>query len=131
MTWYLKVLNNYASFRGRARRKEYWIFTLVNVVFTIVAIVLDNLVRLTFEGSVYGFLSTAYILATIVPSFSVLVRRLHDIGKSGWYVLVYFVPLLGGLILLAFTVTDGDYGENDYGPDPKDEERNRPLTFNV
>jgi uncharacterized membrane protein YhaH (DUF805 family) len=118
MNWYLKVLKEYANFSGRAGRKEFWLFTLFNAIFAIVAMILDNLLGLAIRDVGYGPIYILYILATLIPGLAVSVRRLHDIGKSGWYLLMGLIPCLGGIILLVFYATAGDPGENEYGPDP-------------
>lgn len=120
MNWYLKVVkDNYANFDGRARRKEYWMFTLINslILFGLIAIS----VAITLTSDAFGFLSLyfIYILAMIIPSLAVSVRRLHDIGKSGWYYLVAFIPFIGTFWLLFLLITEGEKGSNAYGPDPK------------
>ena len=118
MNWYLKVLKEYANFSGRAGRKEFWLFTLFNAIFAIVAMILDNLLGLAIRDVGYGPIYILYILATLIPGLAVSVRRLHDIGKSGWYLLMGLLPCIGGIILLVFYATAGDPGENEYGPDP-------------
>ena len=120
MNWYLEVLKNYAVFSGRARRKEYWFYVLFNAIFAIIAMIIDNVLGLTFQDIGYGPVYTLYVLATLIPSIAVSVRRLHDIGKSGWYLLVGLIPCVGGIILLVFDVTAGDVRENEYGADPKE-----------
>ena len=103
MNYYLKVLKQYADFNGRARRKEYWMFILFNAI---VSTVLSMI-----EPTVYGI----YSLALIIPTFAVAVRRMHDVGKSGWYVLIPIYNLI-------LACTDGDSGDNEYGSNPKTEE---------
>ncbi len=120
MNWYLKVMKQYADFNGRARRKEYWMFVLFNIIFASVAIILDNLFGIAMKGIGYGPLYGLYLLAIIIPSIAVGVRRLHDIGKSGWMMLISFIPLIGVIWLLVLFVTDGNPGENEYGPNPKE-----------
>ena len=124
MNWYLKVLSQYADFSGRARRKEYWMFALFCIIFLVVAAILDNLLGLTFkipgQSLPYGWLYVAYGLFTIVPSLAVFVRRLHDIGKSGWYWFLGFIPLIGAIILLIWCCTDSQVGENKWGENPKE-----------
>jgi uncharacterized membrane protein YhaH (DUF805 family) len=127
MSWYFKVLQNYFNFSGRARRKEYWMFFLFQIIFAIVAIIIDNVLGLAIKDIGYGPVYGLYALATLIPGLAVTVRRLHDIGKSGWYFLLAFIPFIGGIILLVFAVTDGDVGANTYGPDPKADES---LSFN-
>lgn len=120
MNWYLKVLKQYADFSGRARRKEYWMFVLFNIIFAMVAMVLDNVSGIAMEGIGYGPLYGLYTLAVLIPSIAVGVRRLHDIGKSGWMMLITFIPLIGGIWLFVLMVTDSNPGENEYGLNPKE-----------
>ncbi len=119
MEWYLKVLKNYANFTGRARRKEYWMFVLFNIIFAVIAIILDNILGVNVEGLPYGLFYFLYGLFIIIPSLSVAVRRLHDTGNSGWMILVGLIPIIGGIWLLVLYVTDGDPRENKYGENPK------------
>lgn len=107
MKWYLMVLKKYAEFDGRARRKEYWMFFLINTLLSVA-------LQLVGESMDFAFLDGIYSLAVLVPSIAVGVRRMHDVGKSGWYILI---PIYN-LILAA---TNGDAGENEYGQDPKNE----------
>lgn len=125
MKWYLKVLQNYASFNGRARRSEYWYFVLFNLLFTIFAMILDRLLGLTFTSQtgmpfVFGYIYLLYNLIVFIPSVAVAVRRLHDIGKSGWRFFIVLIPLIGGLVLLADFIKDSQPGENKYGPNPSE-----------
>ncbi|MBQ4818929.1 DUF805 domain-containing protein [Aquimarina sp. MMG016] len=123
MNWYLKVLKeNYANFEGRARRKEYWMFTLFNVLIILGLYVLAMVflfMEINALASVFGILYVIYALGVLVPGLAVAVRRLHDTGKSGWMILVGLIPLIGGIWLLVLYVTEGDKGDNEYGPDPK------------
>ena len=119
MIWYLEVLKKYAVFSGRASRKEYWMFVLFNVIFAVAAMILDNVLGLAIKDVGYGPIYILYALATLIPGIAVGVRRLHDIGKSGWYLLLGLIPCVGGIILLVFAATAGDVGENEYGPDPQ------------
>lgn len=118
MKYYLQAFKNYANFNGRARRKEYWLYILFFYLFTILMIFLDNLLGITIEDGI-GPLTLVYILISIIPSFAVLIRRLHDIGKSGWWFLVSWVPLIGGIWLFILLVTDSQIEENIYGKNPK------------
>ena len=120
MNWYIKVLKNYATFSGRARRKEYWMFALFNTIFAIVAMILDNVLGTTVDDFVYGLFYFLYCLFVIIPSWAVTVRRLHDVGKSGWWIFISLIPLIGGIWLFILTVTDSEPGENQYGPNPKE-----------
>lgn len=122
MEWYLKVLRNYANFSGRARRMEYWMFVLFNVIFAIILMVLDNVLGINYDSEIlYGPLYTIYALAIIIPSLAVLVRRLHDIGKSGWWFFISLIPLVGAIWLFVLIVTDSQPGENQWGPNPKED----------
>src|SRR5688572_10460224 len=98
MDWYLKVLKNYVGFEGRARRKEYWMYTLFNIIALVVAMVLDSVLGLTGEAGI-GPLYGLYALATFLPGLAVSVRRLHDVDKSGWWILIAFIPLIGAIVL--------------------------------
>ena len=119
MDWYLKVLKNYVGFSGRARRKEYWMFVLFNIIFAVVAMILDNVLGLASKESGYGPIYMLYGLATLLPGLAVSVRRLHDIGKSGWWLLLAFIPLIGAIVLIVWAAREGDHGDNAYGSDPK------------
>ena len=116
MDWYLKVLREYATFSGRARRKEYWMFFLINFLVTIGLAIVDGILGL---GGTLGILSLLYALAVVIPGLAVTVRRLHDTGRSGWWFLVGFIPLVGIFVLLFFLATDSEPGANQYGPNPK------------
>lgn len=118
MEWYLKVLKNYVGFSGRARRKEYWMYSLFTLVALLLAMLLDGLLGLRGESGV-GALYTLYALATLLPGLAVSVRRLHDIGRSGWWMLIALVPIIGAIVLIVFAVSEGTRGDNAYGPDPK------------
>lgn len=118
--WYKKVVfENYANFNGRARRSEYWYYTLANIVFAIAAMIIDNVAGLAFENIGYGPLYSLYALAVLIPGLAVAVRRLHDVNKSGWFLLIAFVPLIGAIWLLVLFCKEGDKGANQYGEDPK------------
>jgi len=120
MNWYLKVLKQYADFSGRARRTEYWMFALFNIVFLVVAMVLDNVLGTTAGDLPYGAFYFLYTFAVLIPGLAVTVRRLHDVGKSGWMFLVILIPLAGAIWLLVLTVTDSNPGSNQYGLNPKE-----------
>ena len=116
MEWYIGVLKKYAVFDGRARRKEYWMFALFN--FIIVA-VLGILSRIPVVGVIFLILYILYGLAVLVPGIAVSVRRLHDTDRTGLMLLLAFIPLVGAIIVLVFTVQEGTAGDNHYGPNPK------------
>ncbi len=119
MSWYLEVLKKYATFSGRARRKEYWMFVLFNIIFSIVATVLDSVIGTRDPDTGYGIISGLYSLAVLLPGLAVSARRLHDIGKSGWWLLIVLIPIIGAIWLLVLMVTDSQPGDNEYGPNPK------------
>jgi len=126
MDWYLKVLRNYVGFDGRARRREYWMFTLFTVIVTIALAIVDSIGGLMTDSGM-GVLGMLYALGVLLPSIAVSVRRLHDINKSGWWLLLIFIPLIGGLVLLVFAVMEGTRGDNRFGPDPKADEGGVPA----
>lgn len=126
MNWYLEVIkNNYANFSGRARRKEYWMFTLVNtIIITVLYAILISSVdmntgKMSSLGSIAGIIIGIYSLAIIIPSLAVTIRRFHDQDKSGWMFLLAFIPAVGGLIVFVFMCLEGTKGDNRFGPDPK------------
>lgn len=96
-------------------------FVLFNMIFGIVAMVLDNILGIAMEGIGYGPIYGLYLLAILIPSIAVGVRRLHDIGKSGWFMFIVLIPIVGGIWLLVLYCTDSEPGENEYGPNPKEE----------
>jgi uncharacterized membrane protein YhaH (DUF805 family) len=115
MNWYLAVLSKYAVFEGRARRTEYWMFALFNIIITVV---LEILWRAT-DSSIFVILLGIYGLAVLLPGLGVFVRRMHDQDKSGWWWLVGLIPFIGGIWLLILTCLPGTAGPNKYGADPK------------
>lgn len=117
--WYFEVFRKYAVFSGRARRKEYWFFVLFNLLASLLLGVVDGAVGTYNASSGYGLLSGVYILATFLPGLAVTVRRYHDINRSGWWALIWFVPLVGLIVHIVFTVKDSKPGANQYGPNPK------------
>jgi uncharacterized membrane protein YhaH (DUF805 family) len=118
MKWYLKVLKQYADFSGRARRKEYWMFVLFNVIFAVLALGIDAVLMMNGIAKVQVCYLT-YLMAMILPSLAVLVRRLHDTGRSGWWMLISLIPLVGGIWLLVLILEDSQSGGNRYGANPK------------
>ncbi|MGW4226533.1 DUF805 domain-containing protein [Streptomyces bauhiniae] len=112
MHWYVDVLKKYAVFSGRARRQEYWMFVLFNLIISIVLAIVDA----ALDTSILGIV---YFLAVLIPALAVTVRRLHDTSRSGWWILISLIPLVGGIILLVFTVFDSKPETNEYGPNPK------------
>lgn len=119
MNWYLKALNQYADFNGRARRKEYWMFFLFNMVFATVALLIDIAAGTANLDSGSGLFQGIYSLAVLIPGLAVGVRRLHDVGKSGWMLLIALIPIIGAIWLLVLMVTDSKEGTNKWGENPK------------
>ena len=113
MDWYLEVLKKYAQFSGRARRMEYWMFALFNMLIAFGLGLIEAIVG----GP--GILGMLYSLAVLVPGLAVFVRRLHDTNHSGWWFLIALVPLIGVIVLLIFLIREGDAGANRFGPNPK------------
>jgi uncharacterized membrane protein YhaH (DUF805 family) len=122
MNWYIQVLKNYAVFSGRARRKEYWMFLLFNIIFLIAAMIIDNVIGTTFGGLSYGLFYCIYSLIVLIPGLAVGVRRLHDVGKSGWFMFIALIPIIGSIWLLVLFCTDSVPGTNEYGVNPKEVE---------
>jgi len=119
MDYYLKVLKNYAVFEGRARRKEYWLFLLFNILILIVLSILDQILGTFDSETKKGFISSVYSLAVIIPSIAVSIRRLHDTDKTGWWLLLNLIPLFGSLVLLIFFISDSQRETNRFGINPK------------
>jgi uncharacterized membrane protein YhaH (DUF805 family) len=112
MNWFVAVVKKYAVFTGRARRMEYWMYTLIYVLIAIVLGLLDAMLG---DAQILGGLLA---IALFLPSLGVTVRRLHDTGRSGWWVLIAFVPIAGVIVLLVFMCLAGTSGSNPYGEDP-------------
>ena len=129
MEWYLKVMrDNYTNFSGRARRKEYWMFTLVYVIISTGCTVLDNVLGTVFMmdagplGEIsmgYGWAYTICTLIHFIPGLALAVRRLHDVGKSGWFYLIFLIPFIGAVWLLVLFCLEGKKEDNKYGSNPK------------
>lgn len=113
MNWYLEVLKKYAVFNGRARRKEFWMFALFNFIVALILSSIDYVLGAT------SIIYSIYILAIMIPSIAVLVRRLHDIGKSGWWYFIVFIPIVGAIWMVILLCKEGQSGENTYGVSPK------------
>ncbi|MYS11684.1 DUF805 domain-containing protein [Streptomyces sp. SID6041] len=112
MNWYLDVIKKYAVFSGRARRKEFWMFQLFNFIISIVLVAIGTALD-------FSLLSTIYSLAVLLPSLGVTIRRLHDTGRSGWWILIGLVPIVGFIVLIVFTASEGEQQQNAHGPNPK------------
>jgi uncharacterized membrane protein YhaH (DUF805 family) len=122
MNWYLGALKRYADFAGRARRREYWFFVLFNLIISAVLSIIDMFVGTYSASAGIGVLAGIYTLAVLLPGIGVSIRRLHDTGRSGWWLLIVLVPLVGAIVLLVFMVLDSQPGANAYGPNPKEGE---------
>ncbi|MBM3273396.1 DUF805 domain-containing protein [Candidatus Kaiserbacteria bacterium] len=112
MYWYIKALKNYATFNGRAQRKEYWMFGLFNALIYTIFFAADRAMGTE-------FMEILYVLVLFIPSLAVTVRRLHDIDKSGWWYLIILVPIIGMIVLIVFWCLDSTPGNNRFGPNPK------------
>ena len=119
MSWFVEALKKYAVFSGRSRRKEYWYFALFVIIISTVLNIIDGLIGAYDRTAGVGLLSSIFSLAILIPSIAVTVRRLHDIDRSGWWLLIALVPLVGWIVLLVFSVQEGTPGSNRYGPNPK------------
>lgn len=113
------ALSQYVGFGGRARRSEYWWFFLFGLLVSIVTSILDMVLGTNFENSSNGLFNLIAGLAFLLPSLAVAVRRLHDTDRSGWWILIGLIPILGAIVLLVFFVQDGTPGPNRFGPSPK------------
>jgi len=120
MEWYLKVINSYSDFSGRSRRKEYWMFFLINSIFSIIGFYLDNILGTAWAIG-YGPIYVGYGLAVLIPSLAVAIRRLHDVGKSGWYYLLVLLPIIGPIWLIVLFASEGEQGDNRFGSNPKND----------
>ena len=118
MNWYIAALKKYADFSGRASRSEYWYFVLFYFLISIVLSIVDAVTGTLNPNTGVGLLSGVFALAMIVPSISVNVRRLHDIDRSGWWLLLIFAIVIGWIVLLVFGVQDSQPSDNRFGPNP-------------
>jgi len=119
MNEYLNCLKKYAVFAGRARRREYWMFVLFNSLISLGLGLVLGFVGAALNAPTIGGLAQLYTLAVLLPGIAVTVRRLHDIGKSGWWMFIALIPIVGWILLLVFFCRDGEPDENAFGPDPK------------
>ena len=119
MDWFVGCLKKYAVFEGRARRREYWFFVLFAVLIHIVLNIVDRMLGMYSAENGIGIRGGIFSLAILIPSLAVGARRLHDTGRSGWWLLIGLVPLIGFIVLIVFFVLDSHPGTNQYGPNPK------------
>ncbi|MFK3867316.1 DUF805 domain-containing protein [Psychrobacter faecalis] len=115
MDWFKKGLRNYTNFSGRARRKEYWYFVLVQMGLVIIAMILDAIIF----NSETGLFYIVVALGLFLPGLAVTIRRLHDTSRSGWWFLISILPLIGSIILLVFLASDTKFETNQWGPPAK------------
>ena len=129
MNWYFKVFKQSFDFSTRARRKEYWMFALFNFIVLMLLIYLDvSLGTTSGQGEdEIGWLFLIYLLISIIPNFAVAVRRMHDLGKSGAWVLINMIPLIGGFWFLILTCMEGENKTNKWGPNPKGNNLNNQI----
>lgn len=120
MNWYLDVLRNYIGFNGRARRREYWMFIIVNMVFAFVLATIDRMIGWRLFGE-KGVLTVLYGAFVFLPWWAVHFRRLHDTDRSAWWLLLIIIPVVGWIIIILFNCQRGTQGDNRYGPDPLQE----------
>jgi len=128
MQWFTDVIKKYAVFNGRARRKEFWMFTLFSVIISIILSIIDRAIGTTYGANdSSGVLQSIYGLAILLPTIGVAIRRMHDTGRSGWWILISLIPCVGWIIFIVFAAQEGNAGDNQHGPDPKAAERFGPA----
>lgn len=120
MNWYLKCWKQYADFSGRARRKEYWIFSLINYIIIFFLYILQIVMIESTLWLIFPIIFFLYAVAVFLPGLAVNIRRLHDIGKSGWWYLIYLIPIIGTIWLTVLMCLDSEPGENQWGENPKE-----------
>jgi uncharacterized membrane protein YhaH (DUF805 family) len=121
MKYYLKAYKNYAVFEGRASLVEFWYFFLFNIVLSVSAVIIDNLLGIESKGLLgQGLIFEIYSIIVFIPGIAVSIRRLHDSRKSGWYILIVIVPIIGIIGFFLLTAVDGSPGKNEYGENPKE-----------
>ena len=118
MSGYLATLKRWSDFNGRSRRSEYWMFVLFNLIIEVVLSVIDNILG-TSTGTGVGILAGIFSLVVLIPGIAVTIRRLHDTSRSGWWILIALVPIIGGIWLLVLMVLDSHKESNAWGPSPK------------
>lgn len=118
MNFYLDVWKNYFNFSDRATRQQYWMFVLFNVIIGIILGFIDGILGAVNDLGI-GLLGGIYSLAILIPSIAVTVRRLHDMGRSGWWLLLWLIPLVGVIVIFIFTLLDSEPTENQWGPSLK------------
>lgn len=120
MRWYIDAIMNYVNFKGRSRRRAYWMFVLMNFIIMVLLTLVDAAFSIDIGIFGMGLISTVYYIFIFLPSLALSVRRLHDTGRSGWWVLISLIPVAGFIVLLVFFCQNSYYGDNEYGPCPKE-----------
>lgn len=118
MNWYFKVIKNYAVFNGRARRMEYWMFVLFNIIISLILAIFGQSLFKNGNIAEPQLLNNIYSLIILLPTIAVSVRRLHDLDKSGWWFLLFLIPIIGTILMVFFFVQQGTSGRNRFGEDP-------------
>jgi len=118
MNWYMQPLKKYAAFNGRARRREYWTFMIINDIIVFLLSLFEGIAGIA-PNTDYSVLAIIFSLFVLIPSLAVSVRRLHDVGRNGLWLLIVFIPVIGVVALLIFYLLDSQAETNDYGPSPK------------
>lgn len=122
MFWYIRMWQNYTNFGARANRKEYWYAILLQLLFLIViqvAAALAQNANVPMLQLLVSVISLIFVLASLVPTLAIAFRRLHDTGRSAWWLLISLIPIVGSLVLLFFLLQAGEPGENRFGPVPQ------------
>lgn len=119
MNGYLHALKQYAVFKGRTRRRDYWYFALFQIIAVLAISFVERQLAIANPEILFGWFTALYLLVTLLPALAVTVRRLHDTSRSGWWVLLYIIPLIGAVVVLTFTLLDSTPGNNKYGANPK------------
>jgi uncharacterized membrane protein YhaH (DUF805 family) len=119
VNWYKEVLRKYSTFEGRARRKEYWFFMLGNFIAVVVLTIVDMALGTFNEQAEIGLFGGIYLLAVLIPSIAVTVRRLHGTNRSAWWFLFNFIPVIGSIVIMVLAALDSQPGGNRFGPNPK------------
>ncbi len=122
MQWYFRAFRRYATFSGRAYRQEFWLFLLWSLVVSLLLSIIDRKAGwmvVQEEQIEMGWLQLVYAVATLVPTLALSARRLHDIGRSGWWQLIGAIPFVGLIVMIIWFATPGTPGPNRYGPDPR------------
>jgi len=127
MRWYLLGFKNYLQIKGRAVRKEFWMFMLFNLLFLVAAMIIDHIFGLTLTDLPFGYVFLVYAGIIFIPSLTVTLRRLHDVGSRGWMMFIVLIPVIGFIWLLALLVTDSKEEENIFGTSPKADHEKKPV----